>query len=122
MQTTRDKGFQKEKEAATLLEKNGYKILATNFASPFGEIDIIAKHKEFLVFIEVKFRKTLFSGTAQEAVTNTKQQKIIKTAISYMKQKAIKNTDIRFDIVALTPDNFEIIPNAFVPNESRYYV
>ncbi|MCL1972287.1 MAG: YraN family protein [Endomicrobia bacterium] len=119
MVDTRKIGFDKEKEAVKFLKRSGYKIIETNFTTVFGEIDIIAKHKDDLVFVEVKYRNTLSGGTPQEAVTKTKQQKIIKSAILYLKQKNLKS-NLRFDIVAITGDRFEIIESAFSSN--KYYI
>ncbi|MCL2145479.1 MAG: YraN family protein [Endomicrobia bacterium] len=119
MADTRKVGFDKEKEAAKFLKENGYKILETNFTTIFGEIDIIAKHKDCLVFVEVKYRSNLSGGTPQEAVTKTKQQKIIKSAILYLKQKNFKDS-FRFDIVAITGDKFEIIESAF--SSDKYFI
>ena len=120
MSDTRTVGFSKEDEACAYLKKHGYKILERNFRTPFGEIDIIAGHKKDIVFVEVKYRKSSFSGAPQEAVTKSKQQKIIKSALSYMKQKRI-NGDMRFDIVAANDTGFEIIESAFTAEQGRYY-
>ena len=119
MSGAREVGFDKEKEAAKFLKENGYKIIETNFTTIFGEIDIIAKHKGDLVFAEVKYRNTLSGGTPQEAVNKTKQQKIIKSAILYLKQKNFKG-NFRFDVVAITGKNFEIIESAF--SSGKYYI
>ncbi|MDR0724022.1 MAG: YraN family protein [Endomicrobium sp.] len=119
--TTRDIGFDKEKKAIKHIKNLKYKILATNFTTNFGEIDIIAKDKDILVFIEVRYRKSLYSGTPQESVRFTKQQKIIKSAIVYMKINNIKS-DIRFDIIAICNDEIELIKSAFVPMQNQYYI
>ncbi|MDR1417912.1 MAG: YraN family protein [Endomicrobium sp.] len=119
--TPRDVGFNKEKEAIKYIKKLKYKVLVTNFTTKFGEIDIIATDKNSIVFIEVKYRKSLYSGTPQEAVTFTKQQKIIKSSIIYMKMNNIKR-DIRFDIIAISNDKIELIKSAFVPMQHQYYI
>lgn len=112
--TARDVGFDKEKEALSYIKKLKYKILTTNFTTKFGEIDIVAKDKDTLVFIEVKYRKSLYAGTPQEAVTFAKQQKIINSAIVYVKKNNIKS-DIRFDIIAIYNNKIELIQSAFIP-------
>lgn len=117
---SREIGFSKEKEAVTYLQKSGYKIVATNFITKFGEIDIIAKDKKDLVFIEVKYRKTLQAGTPQEAVNISKQKKIIKAAIIYLQQNNI-TANFRFDIVAIENSNINLIKAAFSISESKYY-
>ncbi|GHT15507.1 hypothetical protein AGMMS49573_02130 [Endomicrobiia bacterium] len=80
MKNIRDIGFEKEKAVVNHLNNFKYKILTTNFRTNFGEIDIIAKHNDTIVFIEAKYRKSSYSGTPQEAVTAKKQQKIINSA------------------------------------------
>jgi putative endonuclease len=120
MKTTRDIGFEKEKEVAKYLTKLGYKILETNFKTYFGEIDIIGKYRDTTVFVEVKYRKSLSIGTPQEAVTSKKQQKIIKSATVYIKQNNIKD-NIRFDVAAVDNNKIELIESAFSLQENLYY-
>jgi putative endonuclease len=120
MKTTRGIGFEKEKEVVKYLKKFGIKILETNFKTCFGEIDIIGKCRDTIVFIEVKYRKSLLGGTPQEAVTLKKQQKIIKSAIVYIKQNDIKN-NIRFDVAAVDDNKIELIKSAFYLQEDMYY-
>jgi putative endonuclease len=120
MKTTRDVGFAKEKEVVEYLKNLKYKIIETNFSTKFGEIDIIAKHEDTIVFIEVKYRKSLYGGTPQEAVTFKKQKKIIKSAMVYIKQNNIKDS-IRFDIAAVDNNKIEIIESAFALKEQLYY-
>lgn len=122
MADKRSLGFEKEKGAAAFIKKKGYKILETNYLSRFGEIDIIAKHKKDIVFIEVKYRQSSFSGTPQEAVNHSKQQKIIKTSAVYIKEKKIKE-NVRFDIVAISgTGEIEIIESAFNADSVGYYI
>ncbi|MDR2399810.1 MAG: YraN family protein [Endomicrobium sp.] len=119
MKSTRDIGFEKEKEVVEHLKRLKYKILDTNFRSRFGEI-IIAKQDDTIAFIEVKYRKASFICTPQEAVTYSKQKKIIKSAIVYIKLHHIKN-NVRFDIAAVDDNNIEIINSAFSVSEEIYY-
>lgn len=96
-----------EGEAAKLLKKNGYKILAKNQVEGDGEIDIIAADAEFLVFAEVKTRKYGAENAAEpraaSSVTPEKQRRIIKAAKSYL---AYNPTDkkIRFDVIEVYYD------------------
>ncbi|MDR1244248.1 MAG: YraN family protein [Endomicrobium sp.] len=119
--TARGVGFDKEKEALSYIKKLKYKILTTNFTTKFGEIDIVAKDKDTLVFIEVKYRKSLYAGTPQEAVTFPKQQKIIKSAIVYVKKNNIKS-EIRFDIIAIYNNKIELIQSAFSLKCDQFYI
>lgn len=88
-----------EKLAVSYLIKNNYKIIDRNFKCKLGEIDIIATIDDVVVFVEVKTRKSLIYGYPYEAVTLSKQQKIIKTAHSYIKLKKIMDKQYRFDII-----------------------
>ena len=103
-----------EKAAALYLFFHGYKIVDTNFHSRFGEIDIIAKKKKTLVFVEVKARggKSLFAPSY--AVDIHKQRKIIKTAQFYMYSKSLNETDIRFDVVEIFKTNSRIKLNHII--------
>ena len=110
-------GKEGEKIAAAYLEKNGYRIIEINFRCPIGEIDIIAKEKSDLVFVEVKTRKSIALGYPEQAVGIRKQKKMSHLALWYMQKRKIADTNARFDVVAITliPDNNEVrlIKNAF---------
>jgi putative endonuclease len=103
--------------AAAALKKQGYKILARNYVTPLGEIDLIAKKGRTLVVVEVKTRKSLKFGGPREAVSVTKQNRLRRLADYYLKDKRLTGTPIRFDVVAVTlaegEPQVEIIPNAF---------
>lgn len=86
-----------EDVAASYLKKMGYKIIERNYRNKIGEIDIIAKNKENLVFVEVKTRSSDKFGTPAEAVTYYKKQKIVNTAKYYL-MKNPTELNIRFDI------------------------
>ena len=111
--------FGKESESLAVkhLKKNGYKILEQNHRNKIGEIDIIAKERGTLVFVEVKARKTHVFGNPKWAVTPKKQRKISMVALHYLKATKQTHVKARFDVVALslTTDNpqIEIIKNAF---------
>ena len=114
-ENTVDIGKKHEQEAADYLKSLNYKILELNYKIlPIGEIDIIAKDKNTIVFVEVKYRKTKEFGTPAEFVTKSKQKKVIKTALCYIKQNKIK-ADIRFDIISICQAEIEHIKNAFCP-------
>ena len=104
--------------AVRFLKKQGYRILQQNFRCRFGEIDIIAKDRDVLVFIEVKSRRTDAFGHPKTAVTKAKQEKISKTALHYLQLHHETDCRARFDVVTVNaasagkPD-VEIIKNAF---------
>lgn len=97
-----------------LLEK-GYELLERNFFKPFGEIDIIAKDKDYLVFIEVKARKNVNFGFPREFVNKNKIKKIQDVAQMYMLEKNLFGIKIRFDVIEIIFDEHKItyIENAF---------
>lgn len=87
-----------EKEAAKFLARKGYRILQFNFRSRFGEIDIVARDKNQLVFVEVKTRSETQFGSPAEAISYFKLAKMIKTAQYYLIRHP-QYSDYRFDAV-----------------------
>ena len=110
-------GKKSENLAVWYLKKIGYKIIEQNYRTPLGEIDIIAKEKKTIVFVEVKSRRSIRYGNPKWAVTPKKQRKISMVALQYL--KSIRQTDAkaRFDVVAITSNRdeprIEIVKNAF---------
>lgn len=105
-------GFEKEELACSYLKEHGYSIIETNFYTRYGEIDIIGRKDEYLVFIEVKYRKDLSYGFPQEAVTSRKMQAMRKSALYYLyKEKLNEDTPCRFDVVSILDDQILIIEN-----------
>ena len=104
-------------DAATLFLKNhGYKIIQRNYRTRRGEIDIIAVDGETTVFIEVKSRKSRNYGAPYEAVTQRKQQQILRVAQQYLVKNGGLDQSIRFDVVSVeSGDKFSVehIENAF---------
>ena len=113
MQNNRKVGDAQETRAGFELERLGYKVLQKNFRCRIGEIDIIALHKGYLVFIEVKYRKKAGSGYAAEAVTWKKQQVISRVADYYIRTHCRKIPSCRFDVAALDGEAFTVYENAF---------
>ncbi|MDR0646493.1 MAG: YraN family protein [Elusimicrobiota bacterium] len=109
----RKTGDEGEDKAAEFLKAKGYKILARNYASKYGEIDIIARLKNAIVFVEVKTRASMSYGGGVAAVNVSKQNKITKTAITYIKENKPKFDSITFDIITITDGKIEHIQNAF---------
>ena len=90
-----------EEIACKFLEKKGYEIIKRNWHFSHGEIDIIAKDKDVLVFVEVKTRKNLEYGPPELAVPKTKQKQIKKIAEAYLYINEITNQDCRIDVIAI---------------------
>ena len=95
---TKELGVFGEEHAALYLEDLGYQIVARNYRSRYGEIDIIAADKHFLVFAEVKTRREDSRYLPREAVTTTKQRKLLQTAALYL-SRFPTNLQPRFDVV-----------------------
>ncbi len=96
------------------LSQKGYIILERNYRCKFGEIDIIAKNNDYIVFIEVKYRKNVALGYPMEAVDFRKQQKIIKTSLFYIAQNHICiNSNYRYDVISIIGNKITHIKNAF---------
>ncbi|HKK91029.1 MAG TPA: YraN family protein [Desulfobacteraceae bacterium] len=112
-------GKRAEQAAWGFLEKKGFRILETNYTTRAAEIDIIARQGDFLVFVEVKSRTSLRRGSPREAVTRSKQKKIVFGAACYIRETRADQARVRFDVVAVLKkgDRFDIehIENAFQP-------
>ncbi len=116
MLNRRKTGVIAEEIAVKYLTSHNYEIIEKNFSTRWGEIDIIAydKTNDTLVFVEVKYRSNLSYGLPQEAVNYIKQQRIIKSAMIYLKTTKRNFSNYRFDVLAIMPpNNIEHIKNAF---------
>ncbi|MBQ6432074.1 MAG: YraN family protein [Oscillospiraceae bacterium] len=97
-----------ESLAAAYLQKKRYSITAANYRSRFGEIDLIAENKQFLVFVEVKLRKNADFGQAMEFVDRRKQEKLKQTAAIYLSQNEENTKQPRFDVIEIyAPEGME---------------
>jgi putative endonuclease len=103
--------------AAAALKKQGYQILERNYVTPLGEIDLIARHRGELVFIEVKTRRSDKFQDPRDAVTPAKQARLQRLADYYLQRKRLGEVEIRFDVVGITWEDDQprvnIIPAAF---------
>lgn len=114
MDNKRAIGAKKETMAIDYLTGQNVQILDRNYYFPGGELDIIGKDGEYLVFIEVKYRKNDCFGFAAEAVTAPKQKKIRLGAGKYLYAKHLpQDTACRFDVIAIQGETIEWIKNAF---------
>lgn len=112
-----DSGRAGEDYASEWLKEHGYRILERNYHSRFGEIDIIAEDSQYIVFVEVKTRKEGSMVSPVEAVTKSKQKKLILTAQMFL-MKRPSALQPRFDIAAVTtlhgePMGLQYFTNAF---------
>ena len=99
------------------IKRFGYKFITRNYRCPLGEIDLIAKDGEHLVFIEIKTRRGKSIDYAKEAIDQRKMRQISKVALTYMKENNCLDRKARFDVVAIKMDQgkeeIEIIKDAF---------
>lgn len=110
-------GKEGERIAADFLKKNGYRIVENNFRCPIGEIDIVARDKDDLVFVEVKARKSSALGYPEQAVGRQKQRKMSQLALWYIQEKKLHGINARFDVVAVlmqsSGNDVKLIKHAF---------
>lgn len=90
-----------ENLASDYLLKKGYHILVTNFRTRFAELDIVAKKKDCLIFVEVKTRKSNLHGEPYEAVNKHKLQKIMLAANYFLLTKKMTHYKLRVDIISI---------------------
>ena len=114
----RDTGILGEKLARDFLKKKGYHIKETNYRCPEGEIDIVAKHRDYLVFIEVRTKKSLEFGSPEESITPVKMERLRAAASHYRQNRDYLPELWRIDVVAVELDTrgklsrIELIENA----------
>lgn len=116
--TRKHNGAAAENLAARFLERAGLALLARNYRSPFGEIDLVMRQDETLVFVEVRYRSRSDYGTAAETVDWRKQSRLRATAEHFRRRdRRASKRPCRFDIVAVSPstegDRVEWLRNAF---------
>ncbi len=99
MYSNKEIGVYGENKTVKYLESLGYIILARNFITYSGEIDIVAKDKDEYVFIEVKTRNSKRFGMPRESVDEIKKNHIIKSSQYFIYKYGLENKNIRFDIV-----------------------
>lgn len=110
-------GKRGEEAALRYLKRKGYRILQRNYVCKMGEVDLIARENDTLVFIEVKTRTSNAFGPPQLAVNAAKQIQLSQAALCFLKENHLENARARFDVVAvlLGPEGekIELIKDAF---------
>ena len=107
MTTTKLQGRWGEEKAAEYLRKKGYKITAMSYRTRMGEIDIIAENRKYLVFVEVKLRKSDSYAKAMEYVDRNKQRRLTMTALQWLQQNPTQ-LQPRFDVIEIyAPEGME---------------
>lgn len=116
--TRRDTGILGEEIARGFLGKNGYHIVETNYRCPQGEIDIIARREETLVFVEVRTKKSQQYGSPEESITPTKMKRLRAVAAHYRQHRDDLPASWRIDVLAIQMNRYgrvsrlELIENA----------
>lgn len=102
--SNRNKGQYYEQCALTYLTQQGLRFIEQNFITKMGEIDLVMKDAQYIVFVEVKYRKHSAYGSASEMVDARKKQKLIKSAHFWLKKHdfSIYHSVYRFDVVAIS--------------------
>lgn len=112
-QNKRKTGAVYEQAAGYYLEQQGYEILLYNYRCRVGEIDLIVRDGDCLVFCEVKYRKSGSKGSPLEAVDVRKQYRIFRCAQYYMMEKHLDEIQCRFDVIGIEGKKITHIKNAF---------
>lgn len=112
MSVRADIGRAAEDAAASLLTSKGMTVVERNFRAKVGEIDLVARDKDEIVFVEVRARASASFGGAAASVGGAKRRKLIKAALVWIQTNAYRGP-CRFDVVALDAGRAEHIPAAF---------
>lgn len=110
---SRQLGNLAEDAAAAYLLEQGYTLLARNYTIRGAEVDIIAKDGDFVVFVEVKSRKSAQYAMPRESVTAAKQRRICTAALRYVQENGLFEAAIRFDVIEVTPGGIVHLRGAF---------
>ncbi len=97
-------GQRGEEIATAYLQRQGYVIVTRNWRCPVGELDIVAREGETLVFVEVRARRGDRFGTAEESITPAKQAKLVELARTYLQENCLTDHDWRIDVIAIQID------------------
>ena len=113
--TTKQVGDAAEQRARRWLEGKGLRFIAANVRGRGGEIDLIMKEGQVIVFVEVRFRQSSRFGGAAASVTLAKQHKLLQTAHLWLARHngSFDTVDCRFDVVAFTGNAIDWLKNAF---------
>jgi len=102
-----------EDRAAAWYEANGYAVLARNWRTREGELDLIARKDGVVVFCEVKARASNAFGAPVEAVTRAKQRQVRHMAVAFLADQNLRADELRFDVVSVLAGKVEVIEGAF---------
>jgi putative endonuclease len=98
----RESGAAAEQLAAEYFEARGYKVLERNHKTRLGEVDLIVEKGPAVVFVEVRFRRTVVFGDPVETVVRRKRTRVLLAAMQYAQEQGLMNRDLRFDVVSVS--------------------
>lgn len=101
----RDLGRQGEQMAEQFLRARGYVLVARNYRCAYGEIDLVVRDRDTLVFVEVRTQSGPTFGDPLESVTQRKQRQIVKAALHYVVRHRVENHPLRFDVIGISWNN-----------------
>jgi putative endonuclease len=112
-------GLYGEQLACDELERRGYHVVERRYRTRAGELDIVAMDGDYLVFVEVKARRSRAFGEPEEAVTMQKQQRMVLMATDFLARNGVGDVPCRFDVVAVNsetdPPSVSVVKDAFRP-------
>jgi putative endonuclease len=109
----RARGQWGEDRACTYYRRLGYEIVERNWRCEMGEIDVVVRRGDTVVFCEVKTRRSSGFGGAAAAVDHRKQRRIRRLAAAWLETRQVRGVEVRFDVVAITGVDVELIEGAF---------
>lgn len=111
--STIEVGATSEDRAAHHLAREGMRIVERNYRCKLGELDIVARDGGVLVFVEVRSRRSAAFGSALEAVSRRKRQRVTRVAMQYLAYRRPRFETARFDVVAITGDELVHVRDAW---------
>ncbi|AZR72358.1 YraN family protein [Anoxybacter fermentans] len=106
-----------EKLARDYFLKAGYNILAENYRTPLGEIDLVVEKDKTIIFVEVRTRSTPSFGAPEESISRSKRERLIRLALQFCAHHYLYSQNLRFDVIAISffdnEPKIEHIKNAF---------
>lgn len=109
-----------EDRAEKFLKSKGLIVVAKNYMTRWGEIDLVMEEGRSLVFVEVRYRRGDRFGTPEESITPLKIKHMVKAAVSFIAETGSFEKMVRFDVVCVVPGHIRHIPNAFMADDAYF--
>ena len=113
-----------ERKARRFLEKQGLRVLASNYSCRYGELDLVMSDGEYLVIVEIRYRRHAGFMSPVESITRTKRDRIARSTLHFMQRSAdYRNHPVRFDVIGvsgpLESSTMDWLPGAFTIEDMR---